>query len=92
MKADVKGQQPACNSTAPLVLRCNRVYEDTVQVQGEINGRKWLIMIDTASSHCLIRPDVLEQSHFHRQAGSIDGVTKNKGTVHGPVEVSMKAI
>ena len=71
-------------------MRCNRVYEDTVQVKGEINGKKWPVVIDTALSHSLVRPDVLGQSHFHKKASSILGVTKDNGTIHGSVEVSMK--
>ncbi|KAG7172375.1 hypothetical protein Hamer_G027809, partial [Homarus americanus] len=56
--AGAEGQRPACLTRAPLLTKCNRATVSSVQVEGEIDGVRCPLVINTASKQTFVRPDV----------------------------------
>ncbi|KAG7153758.1 hypothetical protein Hamer_G009438 [Homarus americanus] len=74
----VTSSLPNCRteSRTPLLTKCNRATVSSVQVEGEIDGIRCPLVIDTTSERTFVRPDVVSPLQLPEMSQQLCGITE----------------
>ncbi|KAG7158156.1 hypothetical protein Hamer_G008775 [Homarus americanus] len=61
-----------------------------VQVEGEIDGARYPLVIGTASEQTFVRPDVVSHLKLSETSQQLCGITGQSAVLKGPVDISIK--
>ncbi|KAG7157489.1 hypothetical protein Hamer_G005932 [Homarus americanus] len=83
--AGVEGERPVCLTRAPLLRKCKLSTVSSVQVEGEINGIRCPLVIDTASERTFVRLDVVCHRQLPETSQQLCGITGQCAELKGPI-------